>query len=114
MLINLKAQQFKSSTTPEDTNSQTHQLINQPTHKIKTSLTQMLINLKAQQFKSSTTPEDTNSQTHQLINQPTHKIKTSPTQMLINSLTHKLKKSSTQNLKLLFLFYNSTQIFAPF
>ena len=26
MLINLKAQQFKSSTTPEDTNSQTYQL----------------------------------------------------------------------------------------
>jgi len=59
MFINLKAQQFKSSTTPEDTNSQTHQLTNEPTHKIKTSPTQMLIN----------------SLTHKLRNSPTQNLK---------------------------------------
>jgi len=46
---------------------------------------------------------------------PNEKINTRKSnQELINSKEYQLKKPPAQNLKLLFFFYKTTQIFAPF
>gem|GEM_PF-618053 len=92
-----------------------YQLTTPPTHNLINPQLHQLATLSAHNLVSLTT-----SPTYQLISLPTHQPTTSLTHNLVSlttSLTYQpisLQSHQLENLKLLFLFYNTALDFIPF